>query len=139
MKNIILALLSIILCGYTTCGGEDEGLTLEEKRALACNNMICWEEEAPIQCEEIHRLLVHSEACLDAIIEEDGCSWSSYALDICYPPCSDKPTTCSGDQLRECLRGRLRIVNCDALCAEMNQSYLGCGEHLGADDCLCSG
>ena len=139
MKTIVLTVLSILLAGFGTCGGGDEGLTLEEKQALACENMLyCFERPGPLQCETLHRLLVHSETCLDAIIEEAGCSWSSYALDMCYPPCSDKPTTCSGDQLRECLNGRLRITNCPALCVEMEQSYLGCGDRLGVDACLCS-
>ena len=146
MKTIILTVLSILLLGFSACGGGDGELALEEKLALSRDHMVyCEMMDTLSMCEAYHRVLIHSEACLDALIEKgDNCSWTnlpSSTLDICYPLCpeSDPPARCSGDQLRECRNGRLRITNCGALCAETDQSYLGCDDRLGSDACLCSG
>ncbi len=121
---------------------------MDEKKALVCEKTVyCGGMDTLADCEWFHRVYLHSEACLDAIIREDGCSWldSSYIFDLCYPPCSGSYFNCSGSKLKMCFEGRKVTADCVAVCNEEGSSYLGCddrtpdGDYVGSDTCWCSG
>jgi hypothetical protein len=106
----------IVSCGFTDSTGSQE--TLES----CLSNHNGW--IPPTAC----RSLVDADTC--GQLEASTGTVSAY-IQACFPPCTNTPTTCSGDNLVECTpAGQTVTTTCVAKCAATSSTptYSGvCG------------
>ena len=98
-----------------SCGGSKE-LTLEEKLEKFCEKQVYCGTYTVEECR-IHttRYLI-AEGCIDAILvggrEDCSTTQDQEVYDICYPPCSEPASYCSGDDIVNCNGERKTVINC---------------------------